>query len=138
MLVPGGSEHIGLFLSEATCFPRQYKNHMNTFHSQIIGRLAAQPRRTGRGGEGDRQAAAAHQGRRGDALLPLRGTSRYGVEGGPLRNPESDKTYYAAIKASLPKTIEVVERDLGPEDPEFVKECCDRLIGLIEAKKARK
>ena len=74
---------------------------------------------------------------KGDAvmMLPLRGTSRYGVEGGPLRNPESDKTYYAAIKANLPKTIEVVEKDLGPEDPAFVKECCDRLIGLIEAKK---
>jgi hypothetical protein len=28
-----------------------------------------------------------------------------------------------------------VEKDLGAEDPEFVKECCDRLIGMIEAAK---
>jgi uncharacterized protein (UPF0261 family) len=70
-------------------------------------------------------------------MLPLKGTSRYGVEGGPLRNPESDKIYYAAIKENLPKSIEVVERDLGPEDPEFVRECCDRLIGLIESGKKK-
>jgi uncharacterized protein (UPF0261 family) len=134
VLVPGGSEHIGLFLSEEHVMPEKYKNHMNTFHSPIIAAPRLNPEELV---EVAKEIGKRLQHTKGSAvmMLPLRGTSRYGVEGGPLRNPESDKTYYAAIKAALPKTIEVVERDLGPEDPEFVRECCDRLIGLIESGK---
>jgi uncharacterized protein (UPF0261 family) len=114
--------------------PEKYKNHMNTFHSPIIAAPRLNPEELV---EVAKEIGKRLQHTKGSAvmMLPLRGTSRYGVEGGPLRNPESDKTYYAAIKAALPKTIEVVERDLGPEDPEFVRECCDRLIGLIESGK---
>ncbi|MBL9165020.1 MAG: Tm-1-like ATP-binding domain-containing protein [Planctomycetaceae bacterium] len=136
VLVPGGSEHIGLFLAEEHVLPEKYKNHMNTFHSPIIAAPRLNPDELV---EVAKEIGKRLQFTKGDAvfMIPLRGTSRYGVEGGPLRNPESDKTYFAAIKASLPKTIEVVEKDLGPEDPEFVKECCDRLISLIEAKKKK-
>jgi uncharacterized protein (UPF0261 family) len=65
-------------------------------------------------------------------MIPLRGTSRYGVEGGPLRDPVGDKAFFAALKESLPPTIEVLEVDAGAEDPAFVRQACDRLIGLIE------
>lgn len=134
VLVPGGSEHIGLFLSKENVLPEKYKNHMNTFHSPII---AAPRLNSDELVEVAKEIGKRLQHTKGDAvmMLPLKGTSRYGVEGGPLRNPESDKTYYAAIKENLPKTIEVIELDLGPEDPEFVKECCDRLIKMIEAKR---
>ncbi len=133
VITPGGAEHIGIFLAEAHVLPEKYKNHQNVFHSPIIAAPRLSPEELEEVG---REIGKRLQHTKGKAvfMLPLRGTSRYGIEGGPLRNPESDKRFFAAIKASLPGTIEVVEVDAGAEDPEFVKQCCDRLIGLIEAK----
>jgi uncharacterized protein (UPF0261 family) len=131
VITPGGAEHIGLFLSEPNVPPEKYKDHIITFHSPII----AAPRLNAK----ELTQVAKEIGKRlqhtkGDAvfMIPLRGTSRYGVEGGPLRDPEGDKAFFAALKEHLPKTVEIVEKDLGAEDPEFVKECCDRLIAMIE------
>jgi uncharacterized protein (UPF0261 family) len=50
-----------------------------------------------------------------------------------MNDPKGDKAYFEALKAALPSTIEVVERDLHAEDPAFVEEAVDRLIALIEA-----
>ena len=66
-------------------------------------------------------------------MLPTDGTGRYAMPGGPLRDTESDAAFFAALKDGLPSGLEVVERKTHAEDPEFVKECVDRLIGLIEA-----
>jgi uncharacterized protein (UPF0261 family) len=132
VITPGGAEHIGLFLSEPNVPPEKYKDHIITFHSPII----AAPRLNGKElSEVAKEIGKRLQHTKGNAvfMIPLRGTSRYGVEGGPLRDPEGDKAFFAALKEYLPKTVEVVEKDLGAEDPEFVKECCDRLIGMIEA-----
>jgi uncharacterized protein (UPF0261 family) len=133
VICPGGAEHIGIFLSEAHVLPDKYKNHQNTFHSPIIAAPRLSPEELEEVG---REIGKRLQHTKGKAvmMLPLRGTSRYGVEGGPLRNPESDRRFYAAIKQSLPKTVEVVEVDAGAEDPAFVRQCCDRLIALIEGK----
>ncbi len=131
VITPGGAEHIGLFLSEPNVPPEKYKDHIITFHSPII----AAPRLNGKElTEVAKEIGKRLQHTKGNAvfMIPLRGTSRYGVEGGPLRDPEGDKAFFAALKEYLPKTVEVVEKDLGAEDPEFVKECCDRLIGMIE------
>ncbi|MBA3485527.1 MAG: Tm-1-like ATP-binding domain-containing protein, partial [Pirellulales bacterium] len=136
VLVPGGSEHIGLFLSEEHVMPEKYKNHMNTFHSPII---AAPRLKADELVDVAKEIAKRLQYTKGDAvfMIPLRGTSRYGVEGGPLRDPAGDKAFFEALKTNLPKTIEIVERDLGAEDAEFVREACDRLIGLIESGKKK-
>ena len=70
-----------------------------------------------------------------DGLLDgtvVAGTSRYAVEGGPLRDPKGDRVFFDALKAGMPDNIEVIERDLHAEDPVFVKECVDRLISLID------
>jgi uncharacterized protein (UPF0261 family) len=133
VICPGGTEHIGLFLSEPNVVPEKYKDHLNTFHSPII----AAPRLNAKEMvEVAKEIAKRLQHTKGQAvfMIPLRGTSRYGVEGGPLRDPESDQAFFAALKEHLPKTIEIVERDLDAEAPEFVREACDRLIKLIEAK----
>jgi uncharacterized protein (UPF0261 family) len=136
VLVPGGAEHIGLFLSEPNVPPEKYADHIITFHSPII---AAPRLNAGEMTEVAKEIAKRLQHTKGNAvfMIPLRGTSRYGVEGGPLRDPASDKAFFEALKANLPKTIEIVEKDLGAEDPAFVRECCDRLIGLIESGKKR-
>jgi uncharacterized protein (UPF0261 family) len=132
VITPGGAEHIGLFLSEPNVPPEKYKDHIITFHSPII----AAPRLNGKElTEVAKEIGKRLQYTKGNAvfMIPLRGTSRYGVEGGPLRDPEGDKAFFDALIEYLPKTVEIVERDLGAEDPEFVKECCDRLIAMIES-----
>jgi uncharacterized protein (UPF0261 family) len=65
-------------------------------------------------------------------MIPTLGTGRYAMPGGPLNDPASDSVFFDALKASLPPTIEVVERARHAEDPVFVEEAVDRLIGLIE------
>lgn len=131
VICPGGTEHIGLFLTVPNVVPEKYKDHINTFHSPII----AAPRLNAKEMvEVAREIGKRLQHTKGNAvfMIPLRGTSRYGVEGGPLRDPEGDKAFFAALKESLPKTIEIVEVDAGAEDEKFVRQACDRLIGLIE------
>jgi uncharacterized protein (UPF0261 family) len=130
VLCPGGLEHIGL-LVPANQVPEAWRNHLHTFHNPVIlaPRLSAD----------QLEALAAEIGRRlahtkGKAtlMLPLAGTSRYGVEGGALRDPAGDKAFFAALRKAVPKSIELVERDLGAEDPRFVDEAVERLIALIE------
>ena len=65
-------------------------------------------------------------------MLPKDGTGTYGRPGGVLRDIESDALFFDTLRASLPGTIELIERDTHAEDPEFVRECVDRLIGLME------
>jgi uncharacterized protein (UPF0261 family) len=132
VISPGGAEHIGIFLSEAHVLPEKYANHQNTFHSPIIAAPRLSPEELE---EVAHEVGRRLQHTRGNAvfMIPLRGTSRYGVEGGPLRNAASDQRFFAALKKSLPPTVEVVEVDAGAEDPAFVRQACDRLIGLIQA-----
>ena len=66
-------------------------------------------------------------------MLPTDGTGSYARPGGPLRDTESDAAFFEALKDGIPDCIEVVERATHAEDPEFVKECVERLIRLIEA-----
>ena len=130
VLVPGGLEHIGV-LVPPNHVPEAWRDHAHVFHNPVVfvPRLNAD----------ELVRLAAEIGRRlqhtrGKAclMLPLAGTSRYGVEGGGLRDPEGDRAFFEALRAAVPDTIEIVERDLGPEDPAFVDEAVERLIALIE------
>ena len=67
-------------------------------------------------------------------MFPLRGTSRYGIEGGELRDPEGDAAFLAGFREHLPAGVELVEVDAGAEDPAFVDAAVDRLLALIEAR----
>ena len=67
-------------------------------------------------------------------MLPLAGTGSYAKPGGPLHDPVSDAAFFAELKARVPPTLAVVERNLHAEDPAFVREAVDRLIALIEEK----
>ncbi len=131
VLCPGGLEHIGLFVPPNEV-PAAWRDHLYVFHNPVIlaprlnaGELVALAREIGR--------RLQHTRGRACLMLPLRGTSRYGVEGGALRDAAGDRAFFAALRAAVPDTIEVVERDLGAEDPAFVAEAVDRLIALVEA-----
>jgi uncharacterized protein (UPF0261 family) len=128
--VPGGCEHLGI-LVPAHQVPERWKDHVHVFHSPVVFVPRLDP------GEFVRVAtdiARRLQHTRGRAvlMLPLQGTGSYARIGGPLHDPESDAAFFEALKAQLPRTIEVVERETHAEDPAFVKECVERLIGLIE------
>ena len=129
VIVPGGTEHIGLF-TEPNVVPERFKDRLHTFHNPIIfaPRLNAEEMRLVAASICERL-----QHTRGDAVmyLPLRSTSRYGAEDGPLRDPESDAAFYAALKEGLPDSVEVVEVDADAEDPAFVDQAVDRLLAML-------
>ena len=72
--------------------PEKYADHMITFHSPII----AAPRLNAKElVEVAKEVGKRLQHTKGNAvfMIPLRGTSRYGVEGGPLRRHERDQRH---------------------------------------------
>jgi uncharacterized protein (UPF0261 family) len=130
VLCPGGTEHIGLMVDPPHTIPARYRDHKHIFHNPII----FAPRLNQ-----DEMVAVAReiarrlQHTRGKAclMLPRRGTSRYGREGMPLHDAAGDEAFFRELKARLPATIEIVERDADAEDPHFVREAVSRLIALV-------
>ena len=132
VLCPGGAEHLGVLVDPPNTVPDQYKDHQYVFHNPIV----FVPRlRKSEMVELAQDIADRLSHTKGNAvfMIPKGGTGSYAMEGGVLRDPEGDEAFFAELKAKLPDTIEIVERDTHAEDPEFVKECVDRLIGLIES-----
>lgn len=132
VIVPGGTEHIGLIV-EPNQVPERWRDHQHVFHSPIIfaPRLdAAEFAKVGA------EIGARLRSTTKDAvlMLPLAGTSRYGKEGGPLRDPASDRAFFAALKAATPKCVRLVERDLHAEEEAFVREAVETLLGMVEAR----
>ncbi len=131
VLCPGGCEHLGVLVSPPNTVPDKYKDHDYVFHNPVVFVPRLKP---------DEFVQVAEDiGRRLQSttknavmMLPLAGTGRYAMEGGQLRDAEGDAQFFSTLKSALPGAIEVVERDTHAEDPEFVKECVDRLIALIE------
>ena len=130
VLCPGGAEHLGI-LVEPNAVPDEYKDHTYVFHSPVVFVPRLRPDEMVRVAD---EISKRLQHTKGNAvfMIPRLGTGRYAMPGGELNDPEGDKAFFDAIKAGLPPGIEVVERDTHAEDPEFVKECVDRLIGMIE------
>ena len=109
----------------------EYKQrHRHVWHNEVVLAPRLNPRELTLVA---REAAARLQTTRGNAVLmiPRRGTGRYAMPGGPLHDPEGDRAFFDELIARVPETIEVVERDVHAEDPAFVQEAVDRLIGLI-------
>jgi uncharacterized protein (UPF0261 family) len=131
VVCPGGSEHIGLLVPENTV-PERWAGHAHVFHNPIILAPRLSPEEFA---SVAREAAArlAHATGRAAFLMPLRGTSRYGVPGGPLHDPQGDLAFLAELRRTLPRTVELVEVDAGAEDERFVRAAVDKLIELIEA-----
>ena len=131
VLVPGGAEHLGILVATPHQLPDRWKDHRHVWHNPVVlaPRLNAE----------ELKSVAQEAGRRlvstrGNAVLmiPKLGTGSYAKPGGPMNDPAGDAVFFAELKACTPKTIEIVERDLHAEDPAFVAEAVDRLIGLIE------
>ena len=130
VVVPGGAEHVGL-LVQANTVPERWKAHRHVFHNPIIlaPRLSADEFASVA-----REVARRLSGARGPTavFMPLRGTSRYGLAGGPLHDPAGDAAFLAELRRNLPPSVELVEVDAGAEDPAFVDAAVDRLLAMIE------
>jgi uncharacterized protein (UPF0261 family) len=61
-------------------------------------------------------------------LVPLKGWSVYGSEGGPLYDAAGNRALVRSLKANLPSRIKCQELELHINDPEFVDHCLDELI----------
>ena len=132
VLCPGGSEHLGILVSVPHQLPDRWKDHAHVWHNEVVlaPRLNVKELKMVA-----REIGQRLQTTRGNAVLmiPTLGTGSYAMPGGPMNDPKGDKAYFAALKAAVPSTIEVVERPCMPRIPTFVEEAVDRLIGLIEA-----
>jgi len=131
VIVPGGSEHLGILVSTPHALPERWAHHKHVWHNEVVlaPRLNARELR-----QVAREAGRRLQSTRGNAvlMLPLLGTSRYAMPGGPLNDTKDDAIFFAELKAHLPPGLEVVERAAHAEDPAFVEEAVDRLIGLVK------
>ncbi len=132
VLCPGGAEHIGLIVDPPNTVPERWQDHLHVFHNPIIlaPRLNADELT-----QVGREIGSRLDKCQGNAvmMLPLQGTSRYGIEGEPLRDPAGDDAFFEAIRSSLPASVEVVEIDAAAEDEAFVEAAVHRLIGMIRA-----
>ena len=130
VICPGGLEHVGL-LVEPNQVPERWSDHAVVFHNPVIlaPRLDADELRTVAREIGRRLASTSGKA---CLMMPVAGTSRYGADGGPLHDPAGDRAFLEELRACLPASVELVERDLHAEHPEFVDEAVDRLIALIE------
>jgi len=131
VICPGGAEHLGVLVDPPNSVPERFRDHAHVFHNPVVfvPRLRA-PEMV----ELAREISRRLEPTRGDAvfMLPLRGTGSYAAPGAPLYDPESDRAFFDELRARLPDTVEVVERDTHAEEPAFVRECVDRLLAMVE------
>ncbi len=131
VICPGGAEHLGILCDPPNTVPDRWADHIHVFHNPVVLAPRLKP---------DELVAVAKEiGRRlqhtkGKAvfMIPTGGTGSYAKEGGPLRDPDGDRVFFDELKARLPRSIELIERDTHAEDPEFVKEAVTRLIAMME------
>ena len=133
VIVPGGAEHLGIFVSEPNSVPDRFRDHAHVFHSPVIfvprlkgDELTRVAKEIGRRLAGSQGATSV--------FLPEGGTSRYAISGGALHDPDADRQFFAALEEALPATIEVRRLPHAAEDPEFVAQAVARLIAMIKAR----
>ena len=71
-------------------------------------------------------------------MIPTAGFDSYAVKGGGFYDPESDAIFVRELKAHLPGSIRVEERNTHIDDPAFATEAARTLIQLIEASGKRR
>ncbi|MDP0490051.1 MAG: Tm-1-like ATP-binding domain-containing protein [Verrucomicrobiota bacterium JB023] len=131
VIVPGGSEHLGILVKEPNKIPEGWEDHLITWHSPVIfvPRLNAEEQDKVAKNIGDK---LAHSTKDTVFLMPLKGVSSYSAEGGELYKPELDGAYWDSLQKHLPDSIQKEALDLTAEDPAFVEHAVQTLINLIE------
>jgi len=132
VICPGGSEHLGLLVSEPNKVPAGWEDHQITWHTPyvFVPRLNAEEQAKVANTIGER---LQHSKDKTLFLMPLKGVSSYSAEGGELYNTDLDAAYWQSLQKALPDSIEVESLELTAEDPAFVEHAVSKLISMIEA-----
>ena len=131
VICPGGAEHIGVFVDEPNVLPERFKDHLHVFHSPLILAPRLKPNEFCRVAL---EVCRRLQRASGPTcvMFPGGGTSRYGVERGPLRDPAGDTAFLEVLRQNLPSHVELIECAEHAEHPAFVKRAVDKLVAMIE------
>lgn len=132
VICPGGSEHLGLLVSEPNKVPEGWGNHQITWHTPyvFVPRLNAEEQAKVAACLGER---LQHSKDNAVFLMPLQGVSSYSAVDGELYNPALDAAYWNALQNELPETVKVEALDLNAEDPAFIEHAVKTLISMIES-----
>ena len=132
VVVPGGTDHIGIMLDAPHEVPDKYSERTYTFHNPVIlvPRTSAEELTGVAGVIGERLANA---GSNTVVMAPTGGLSSYSIPGAELEDTEADRALLDALSAALPDGVDYIEIDAGAEDAAFVDAAVDKLIELIEA-----
>lgn len=129
---PGGAEHLGI-LVHPNEVPEEFKDHKYVFHSPVVFVPRLNKEEILRVAD-DIIQRLQHTKGKAYFMIPKGGVGRYSYAGGVLEDRASDEVFFNRLKSGLPENIKIIEKPNNAEDPEFVKECVDLLIELIETK----
>ncbi|MDA7518560.1 Tm-1-like ATP-binding domain-containing protein [Akkermansiaceae bacterium] len=131
VIVPGGSEHLGILVNKPSVVPEGWTKNQITWHSPyvFVPRLNAEEQGRVAKVIGEK---LAHSTKDTLFLMPLKGVSSYSAEGGELYNPELDAAYWESLQKELPDTIEIESMDVTAEDPALVERAVNYLINKLE------
>ena len=131
VVVPGGSEHLGILVNEPNKIPAGYEDHQITWHSPyvFVPRLNAEEQNRVAQSIGEK---LTHSTKDTLFLMPLKGVSSYSAEGGELYNPELDAAYWESLQKELPDSVEVESMDVTAQDHALVERAVNYLIDKLE------
>jgi uncharacterized protein (UPF0261 family) len=131
VLCPGALEV--LVFNEPETVPARYQGRTLIRHSPQITDLRLNKEEMAEVGQ---EVARRLQFTQGDAIfmIPTAGYDSYAVKGMGFYDLEADAAFVDELKAGLPKSIRVIERDTHIEDPAFATEAAELLISLIKAR----
>jgi uncharacterized protein (UPF0261 family) len=134
VICPGALEV--LVFNEPETVPARYQGRTLIRHSPQITDLRLNQEEMVEVGK---EVARRLQYTEGDAIfmIPVAGYDSYAVKGMGFYDPEADTAFVTELKAGLPKSIRVIERDTHIEDPAFAIEAAELLLSLIEARQTK-
>lgn len=130
VIVPGGTDHIGVLVDKPGYVPPEYSDRKYTFHNPVIfvPRTSAQELSNLAKNIASRLGDAKHA----TFMIPLRGVSSYSVDGGKLQDVDSDRSFLSDLHSNIKQPI--IEVDASAESQEFIDRSVDELLRLISEK----
>ena len=114
--------------------PEKFKNRKFYRHNPTVTLMRTTPEENDKLGKEIAQKASAARGPTA-VLVPLKGVSAIDAAGQPFWWPEADQALFASLRLWMSPHVELIERDLHINDPEFAREAAQALLRLMSEKK---